>query len=89
MHPQPLQLLEPMLEPVVAEFIRLAFLFTVVVSIALGILAAVMLALNLVAAWRYAPGGRTTPGLQIWRAPSTPSIGLPRVSASHPILRKP
>jgi hypothetical protein len=68
MRPQLLKLLEIMLEPVVAEFIRLALLFTVAMSIALGILAAVMLALNLVAAWRHAPGGRAEPGVHAFRA---------------------
>jgi hypothetical protein len=68
MGPLPLHLLERMLEPVVAEFIRLALLLTVAMSIALGILAAVMLALNLVAAWRDAPRGRAEPGVHAFRA---------------------
>lgn len=88
MGPQPLQLLERSLEPVVAEFIGLAFVFITATSIALVILAAVMLAVNLVAAWRDAPRGRATTGLQTARRTNTPSIAVARGSASHPILRK-
>ena len=53
-----LQLLERALAPVVAEFIRLVLLFTVAASIALVVLAAVMLGVYLIAAWREAHAGR-------------------------------
>lgn len=55
---QSLQLLERAFEPVVAAFLRLVFLFTVATSIALGVLAAVMLGVYLIAAWREAHAGR-------------------------------
>jgi hypothetical protein len=55
---QYLQLLERALEPVVAEFIRLVLLFMVVTSIALVVLATVMLGVYLIAAWREARAGR-------------------------------
>jgi hypothetical protein len=55
---QSLQLLERAFEPVVAEFIRLVLLFTVATSIALIVLAAVILVVHLVAAWHEAHAGR-------------------------------
>lgn len=60
MPPQSLQLIERALEPVVAEVIRLILLVTVATSIALGVLAAVMLAVYLIAAWREAHAERST-----------------------------
>jgi hypothetical protein len=84
---QYLQLLERALEPVVAEFIRLVLFFTVAASIALVVLAAAMLGVFVIAAWREARAGRAAPGPSR-RLPRTLSIGLPRGSASHPIPRK-
>lgn len=55
---QYLQLLERALEPVVAEFMRLVLLFMVATSIALVVLATVMLGVYLIAAWREARAGR-------------------------------
>lgn len=84
---QPLQLLERSLEPVVAEFMRLVFSFMAATSIACGVLAAVMFLVYLIAAWRDAHAGRAALRVQAGRLPSTPKIGLPAGSPSHPSAR--
>jgi ketosteroid isomerase-like protein len=60
MSAQSLQLLQHSLEPVVAAFVRLVLPFMVATCIALGVLAAVMLAVYLIAVWREARPGRST-----------------------------
>jgi len=75
---QYLQLLEGALEPVVAEFIRLVLLFMVATSIALVVLATVMLGVYLIAAWREARTGRAARRV----------LGVARNTSRHQLLTR-
>lgn len=72
MYPQPLQLLERTLEPVIAELVRLGILFTLGVCVALIALGVCMLTANLCAAWR---AGHVAPGSRPALTDRPPEVG--------------
>lgn len=61
MHPLPLELLRRTLEPVVAEFVRLALLFTIAMGVVAALATVIVLGVNLAAAWREARGAVEVP----------------------------
>lgn len=83
-----LLLLERTLEPAVAELVRLGLLCTLVVCIALIVLAVCMLAVNVGAAWGAAHASPAS--FEAWSARASrvrPIRPAPRMAATTPLLR--
>lgn len=87
MHPQPLRLLEPILEPAVAEFVRLALLGVSAVCVAWIALAIVMAVVDVVAFLRATQ--KPAPGSAATRLVGRADRRNPSVSATDRVPARP